>query len=1011
MAKVSKLDLDAVPSVNRQYIATWNFTKSHLDHYSVQWYYYTFTSDVKYDSNGKLIREGIWIQGTTSNITTKNSIYTAPENASKIRVRVKPVSKKDKVVNKKKTYWWTGEWSDWKIANVTDNSFVPNIPSTPSISIDGTTVKFEITGLADNVDTVVFEYADIYNSRKYTGRRTVKKSYGSASWTLYGTAGHTYIARAKTINIVNKTVNGKTVQYQYESDFSAWSNRYSTIPETPIGLTVVANSVSSVNARWNAVSGAKTYIVGYARNKEDLISMSGSYSTVQTSENITTTTITGIESGYIYYFRVAAVNADGGRSEWSNITTATLGTKPNPPTIWSSTIVAKKGEYINLYFVHNSADGSAMREYDIEIYQNGNYYTTISGHNNNYDNYGELIDKTNVYSLDTKIFNDTDIITWRVRTVGVHPDYSEWSATKGFNVYEPPSISLGLYSGEDYSNPLSIIEHFPLHIHGNAAPLSQNLINYNISIVSNEDYESGYDEYGETVNINEGDEIFSKSYNAINDNVVDIFLNPGDIDLENGIEYTIKCTGAFSSGLVAEIAVIFYVSWEDEEFLIDGVVDYNSDELSANIRPSCRVLYPSEIEEIISQTDTEYYPGDIVTMENTGIKNATLLNSVFPDVYELASLVSVHNPFNAINVVLDTDFSTLYDRESVSSIRLIYYCKIYSYNTNTLLAESEIEKLYKVLTTSDGEPYIDTPYIQFNFKLNNTITKEYVSEVDANSNDVLVVIGCRQKNAETVNFPAIFYRYYSFNDVNPHLFPQNTITQGSILIPKTYSGETTVTSNNVLSFETRFVAPDNNASLAVYRRMANGKFVEIESGITNLYSHTTTDPHPSLDNAIYRITATSNITGAISYVDLPPYPISEPFIIIQWNEQWRSYDTEFEGDIPSSNKSVLKLPYNIDVSESNSKDVNLINYIGRERPVGYYGTHLGETTTWNCEIPKSDVETLYQLRRLSIYMGDVYVREPSGLGYWAKIDVSWSQTHCELTIPVTFNITPVEGGI
>ena len=44
-------------------------------------------------------------------------------------------------------------------------------------------------------------------------------------------------------------------------------------------------------------------------------------------------------------------------------------------------------------------------------------------------------------------------------------------------------------------------------------------------------------------------------------------------------------------------------------------------------------------------------------------------------------------------------------------------------------------------------------------------------------------------------------------------------------------------------------------------------------------------------------------------------------------------------------------------------------------------------------------------------MGDCYVREPSGSGYWANVTVSFSQKHCELTIPVTLNLTRVEGGI
>ena len=44
-------------------------------------------------------------------------------------------------------------------------------------------------------------------------------------------------------------------------------------------------------------------------------------------------------------------------------------------------------------------------------------------------------------------------------------------------------------------------------------------------------------------------------------------------------------------------------------------------------------------------------------------------------------------------------------------------------------------------------------------------------------------------------------------------------------------------------------------------------------------------------------------------------------------------------------------------------------------------------------------------------MGDVYVREPSGSGYWANISVSFSQTHRELVIPVSLSITRVDGGV
>ena len=116
-------------------------------------------------------------------------------------------------------------------------------------------------------------------------------------------------------------------------------------------------------------------------------------------------------------------------------------------------------------------------------------------------------------------------------------------------------------------------------------------------------------------------------------------------------------------------------------------------------------------------------------------------------------------------------------------------------------------------------------------------------------------------------------------------------------------------------------------------------------------------------------------------------------------------------DQPAWSGSLLRLPYNIDISDNYGADVSLIEYIGRKRPVSYYGTQLGETSTWNVEIDKADKETLYALRRLAIWMGDVYVREPSGSGYWANIVVSFGQKHCEVTIPVTLDITRVEGGM
>ena len=216
-----------------------------------------------------------------------------------------------------------------------------------------------------------------------------------------------------------------------------------------------------------------------------------------------------------------------------------------------------------------------------------------------------------------------------------------------------------------------------------------------------------------------------------------------------------------------------------------------------------------------------------------------------------------------------------------------------------------------------------------------------------------------------------------------------------------------------LTAQIRPYCDGDDVTLSVYRREFDGKFIEIGTDIDGSEYTYITDPHPALDYARYRVVAKSKTTGSISYYDVPGYPVGEKSAIIQWDEEWTEFDTTEEAELekPPWSGSMLKLPYNIDVSDKYSPDTSLISYAGRENPVSYYGTQKGHTSTWKVSIPKEDVDTLYAIRRLSIYMGDVYVREPSGSGYWANIKVSFSQTHCDLVIPISFTVTRVEGGM
>ena len=202
--------------------------------------------------------------------------------------------------------------------------------------------------------------------------------------------------------------------------------------------------------------------------------------------------------------------------------------------------------------------------------------------------------------------------------------------------------------------------------------------------------------------------------------------------------------------------------------------------------------------------------------------------------------------------------------------------------------------------------------------------------------------------------------------------------------------------------------------LSIYRREFDGTFTEIARDMENARGSFVTDPHPPLDYARYRIVAMTKSTGAISFYDVPGYPVCGKAVIIQWDEKWQDFDVDLEYGGSTDNPwtgSMLKLPYNIDVSNNHKPDVELVEYIGRSHPVSYYGTQVGETASWSVDIPMSDKESLYAIRRLAKWMGNVYVREPSGSGYWANIKVSFSQKHRDVVIPVTFDITRVEGGV
>lgn len=201
--------------------------------------------------------------------------------------------------------------------------------------------------------------------------------------------------------------------------------------------------------------------------------------------------------------------------------------------------------------------------------------------------------------------------------------------------------------------------------------------------------------------------------------------------------------------------------------------------------------------------------------------------------------------------------------------------------------------------------------------------------------------------------------------------------------------------------------------LSVFRREFDGTFTEIASEIPNYGSVSITDPHPGMDYARYRIVARNKNTNVLNYSDIAAYKVNEPGIIIQWDEEYSSFDSigNYSPGVRKYHGSMVRLPYNVDTSESSDVDVSLVEYIGRRHPVAYFGTQIGKSDSWTCEIPKYDKETIYALRRLQQWMGTVYIREQNGVGYNAFVNVTFSNKHDGLTIPITLSVKQVEGGI
>lgn len=591
---------------DRTVFATWKWDQPNTDRYKTRWAYYT--------ANNK------WFMGADNDNTTagmKQDIYTPPENALAVRFFVMPVAKTHKVNNKDVVYW-TANWSEEKVYHFVIRPEAPSSLQPPTIE------KRTLTVELDNLDTSSPNGTHI--------QFQVVKNDGASAYKTSGNLPivNTHVSYTCIVDDGEYKVRCRAYRAGLYSDWSDFTANVPCNVPTPVSIFNLSSmeSGTAVQVQWGVVKNVDSYEIEYA-TKKYYFDQSNNTTTYPVDNN-NLALITGLESGQEYFFRIRSVKGEE-KSAWTAIKSIKIGTKPAAPTTWSSSTTVVTGEPLNLYWVHNSEDGSSQTEAELELIIGGKTNTYKITNSTDPDEK----DKTSSYSINTSSYTSGTIIKWRVRTKGIIADYSDWSVQRTITVYAQPTLNLYVTKTDNVDGEaVGTLTSFPLFIRGYTRPVGtyqppypQNPIGYNLDVVANETYETT-DNIGNVKMVKAGETVYSKYIPSTltGDRILWDRLTASNIDLQNNVRYTIRAVVSMDSGLTAEDEYEFDVRWTDVEYVPNAELSIDPDTLNAVIRPYC-VRYNEKYHVVSHDSTAETYTTTEHLLDTN--PNGTPVNDVY----------------------------------------------------------------------------------------------------------------------------------------------------------------------------------------------------------------------------------------------------------------------------------------------------------------------------------------------------------------------------------------------